>query len=67
MELREVVPGGLYWWQFSIDDRVLIRCRFVGKDYISCQIVAATAEQVIHSKYGVGESVNTTPHALRPV
>ena len=67
MELREVKVGVLHWWQFHEEDRLLVRVRFVGKDFVSLQIVAGTAEQVIKSGYGVGESVNTTPNALRPV
>jgi hypothetical protein len=67
MELREIKNGVLYWWQFAENDRCLVRARFISRDYVTCLVVAATAEQVIKSGYGVGEPVNTTPHALRPV
>lgn len=67
MEQREVKIGALYWWQFLGDSRLLVRLRFTDRDYVSCQVVAATAEEVIKSGYGIGEMVRTTPHALRPV
>jgi hypothetical protein len=67
MELREVKPLTLYWWQYKDDDRVVVRARFLTKGFVTCVVMAATAEQVIRCGYGVGELVNTTPHALRPV
>ncbi len=67
MEQREVRPGTLYWWQYKDAECVLVRARFMTPAYVVCVVMAATAEEVIKSGYGVGEAVNTTPHALRPV
>lgn len=67
MEPREVKLNTLYWWHYQGDQHLLVRARFNNKEFVTCQVVAATAEDVIKSGYGVGELVNTTPHALRPV
>jgi hypothetical protein len=67
MEQREVKLNTLYWWQYQGDQHQLVRARFMTREFVTCQVVAATAEDVIRSGYGVGELVNTTPHALRPV
>jgi hypothetical protein len=67
MERREIIPLTLYWWQYKQDDRLLVRCRFLQREFVAVVVMAATAEQVIKSGYGVGELVNTTPQALRPV
>ena len=67
MDLRNVKTRDLLWWHYSDQGRLLVRVRFVGRDFVSVQVAAATAEQVIASGYAVGETINTQPTALAPL
>jgi len=66
MELRELRPAMLVWFPITDDDSILCRVRYIGRDYVSLQVLAATAEQVLRGGHGVGEQINSLPHVLKP-
>lgn len=66
MELRDLKMGMFVWFRCNAEVSVLCRVRSINRDYVSVQVVAATAEQVIAGGYGVGEAINTSPLALLP-
>lgn len=65
MELRDLKVGEFYWWAFCPGNELLVRLRYLGRDFLSVQIVAGTAKQVLQAGYGVGDTVNTLNTCLR--
>jgi hypothetical protein len=49
---REIV-----WWNYGENTRVLCRVTQVGNEYVVLTILAATTEQVLKIRRGVGEQV----------
>jgi hypothetical protein len=66
-EMRDLKLNQLLWWHYKDTDKMLVRLRGYSKTFATCQVVAATALQVIRSGYGNGEIVNTMPQTLSPV
>jgi hypothetical protein len=66
MDLHDLRAGLLVWFRYKDEKQLLCRVRFMSRDYVSVQVVAATAEQVIESGYGVGEAINVAALALQP-
>jgi hypothetical protein len=58
MALAKMKPQGLYWWRGINGLRILIRCEYLAQEYARCRVVAATAEEVLRTGYGAGESFN---------
>lgn len=56
----ELIPkiGALCWWKYTRDDMLLCRIAQCGGDFVVLRVLAATSEQVLRSRYGVGEHVN---------
>ncbi len=50
--------NAIVWWNFARDNRVLCRIVQLDENFVVLRILAATAEQVLLAKYGVGEHVN---------
>ena len=67
MDSRDVRSGEIYWWKFHADERVLVRVVLVGREFVSCKVLSATAEQVLACGYGAGEIVNTKHNVLELV
>ncbi|PYX71596.1 MAG: hypothetical protein DMG78_14920 [Acidobacteria bacterium] len=67
MQLSELKPGHFVRWLYKDNDTLLCRLRFLGRDYVSVQVVTATEQQVLESGYGVSDVVNVSPETLRPV
>lgn len=61
---HECVPSRFYWWHYADDDRILVKMRYCGKDYVSVIIAAANEKQVLRAGYCAGEVVNTSPLSL---
>lgn len=69
--------GALAWWTYkdgidtpelkTFPKRLLGRLVMMNTQAVSVKILAATAEQVIESGYGVGEMVHTLPSSVEMV
>jgi hypothetical protein len=56
MDLKHIENRAMLWWNFCDSDRVLVRVILLGREFIVCQVLAATVDQVLASGYGVGET-----------
>lgn len=67
MRLAEFKPREMVRWLYKDNASLLCRVRFVGHEFVSLQVLAATEEQVLASGLAAGEMVNTLPQSCRPV
>lgn len=58
MALARMNQGRLYWWRGVAGCAILVRCEYLAQEYARCRVVAATAEEVLRTGYGAGESFN---------
>jgi hypothetical protein len=67
MKANEAKLRALAWWEFREGHPILVRVCLVGRENATVRILAATAEQVILSGYGIGEAVTVPFTSLRDV